>query len=69
MKLKLMTLANSPRGSAWPSTVRAVKCPVKSGNERDPHLQLPADPLGMPGTLQRLLGAKPEEGVGNGRSV
>ena len=46
-----------------------MKCPVKSGNERDPRPQLPAGPLGMPGTLRRLLGAKPEEGVGNGRSV
>ncbi len=69
MKLRLMILANSPRGSACPTTVRAVRCPVKSGNERDPRPQLPAGPLGTPGTLWRLPGAKPEEGVGNGRSV
>ncbi len=30
------------RGSAWPPSARAVRCPVKSGNERDLHLQLTA---------------------------
>ena len=40
MKVNLMGLPNEPRGSAWPSSARAVRCPVKSGNERDLHLQL-----------------------------
>ena len=35
-----MGLPNEPRGSAWPSSARAVRCPVKSGNERDLYLQL-----------------------------
>ena len=33
---------DEPRGSAWPPSARAVRCPVKSGNERDLHLQLEA---------------------------
>ena len=40
MKVNLMGLPNEPRGSAWPSSARAVRCPVKSGNERDLYLQL-----------------------------
>ena len=40
MKVSLKGLLNEPRGSAWPSSARAVRCPVKSGNERDLYLQL-----------------------------
>ena len=40
MKVRLKALLNEPRGSAWPSSARAVRCPVKSGNERDLHSQL-----------------------------
>ncbi len=40
MKVSLKGLPNEPRGSAWPPSARAVRCPVKSGNERDLHLQL-----------------------------
>ncbi len=40
MKVRLKALLDEPRGSAWPSSARAVKCPVKSGNERDLYLQL-----------------------------
>ena len=40
MKVMLKTLPDKPRGSAWPSPARAVKCPVKSGNERDLYLLL-----------------------------
>ncbi len=40
MKIRLKTLSDEPRGSAWPSSARAVKCPVKSGNERDLYPQL-----------------------------
>ncbi len=42
MKVKLKVLLDEPRGSAWPSSARSVRCPVKSGNERDLYLQLPA---------------------------
>ena len=40
MKVSLNGLPNEPRGSAWPPSARAVRCPVKSGNERDLYLQL-----------------------------
>ncbi len=56
MKVSLKGLPNKPRGSAWPPSVRAVRCPVifscgkctgnsagiyrESGNERDLYLQL-----------------------------
>ncbi len=40
MKVRLKVLPDEPRGSAWPSSARAVRCPVKSGNERDLHSQL-----------------------------
>ena len=40
MKVSLKGLLNEPRGGAWPPSARAVKCPVKSGNERDLYLQL-----------------------------
>ena len=40
MKAKLTTLPDELRGGAWPSPVRAVRCPVKSGNERDPRPML-----------------------------
>ena len=36
MKVRLKTLPDALRGGAWPSPARAVRCPVKSGNERDP---------------------------------
>ena len=39
MKVSLKGLPDEPRGSAWPPSARAVRCPVKSGNERDLRLQ------------------------------
>ncbi len=40
MKVRLKVLLDEPRGSAWPPSARSVRCPVKSGNERDLYLQL-----------------------------
>ena len=40
MKVRLKVLPNKPRDGAWPPSARAVKCPVKSGNEQDLYLQL-----------------------------
>ncbi len=54
MKVRLKVLPDYLRGGAWPSPVRAVRCSVKSDNERDPRSLLPADSLGNPGTLRGL---------------
>ena len=43
--------AGSHTGAAWLSSARVVRCWVKSRNERNPHLQLPAV---RPGTLKKL---------------
>ena len=40
MKVTLKGLPDESRGGAWPSPARALRCPVKSGNERDPYLLL-----------------------------
>ena len=52
----LKTLPDKPRGSAWPSSARAVRCLVKSSNERDLHLQLLTDLLGF----EHIVGTAPE---------
>ena len=68
MKVRLMVLLESLRGGAWPSSVRAVRCSVKSDNERDPRCQLlifSQEKVHSGGTAAD----KAEEGVGNGRSV
>ena len=44
-------LAGGNTGAAWLSSARVVRCWVKSRNERNPHLQLPAV---WPGTLKKL---------------
>ena len=43
--------AGSHTGVAWLSSARVVRCWVKSRNERNPRLQLPAV---RPGTLEKL---------------
>ena len=43
--------AGGNTGAAWLSSARVVRCWVKSRNERNPHLQLPAV---WPGTLKKL---------------
>lgn len=67
MKARLKTLPDEPRGSAWPSSARAVRCPAKSGNERDLCPQL------LPTHVDRAHCGdcirKSEEGAGNDRSV
>ena len=67
MKVSLKGLPDEPRGSAWPPSARAVRCPAKSGNERDlcPHLLTRHVDRAHCGDCLR----KKEEGAGNGRSV
>ena len=52
-------LRGTTTGAAWLSSARAVKCRVKSLNERNPYLQLPA---GHAGDSEETAGVKPEEG-------
>ncbi len=68
MKARLKVLPDELRGGAWPSPVRAVRCPVKSGNDRDPHPLLLLKKLSE-GHTGGTADDKSEEGVGNGRSV
>ena len=50
---------NLCKGAAWLSSARVVRCRVKSLNERNPYLQLPASNVGDSG---ETAGVKPEEG-------
>ena len=47
------------QGAAWLSSARAVRCQVKSYNERNPYVQLPSIQVGDSG---RTAGASREEG-------
>ena len=56
-------LRGASTGAAWLSSARVVRCWVKSRNERNPRLQLPAErPKGRAGDSEETAGAKPEEG-------
>ncbi len=68
MKVSLKGLPDEPRGSAWPPSARAVRCPVRSGNERDLYPQLLTTHFENRAHCGDCLGNK-EEGAGNGRSV
>ena len=68
MMFRLTTLTDALRGGAWPPPARAVRCPVQSGNERDPRSLLLFLPPGGKHP-KRTAGDKSEEGAGNGRSV
>ena len=50
--MDLSLLISVYTGAAWLSSARAVRCPVKSGNERNPYYQLPSLRVG---TLVKLL--------------
>ncbi len=69
MKVRLTTLPDELRGGAWPSPVRAVRYPVKSGNERDPRLYLPTRSHDFVGNTKGTAVDKTEEGAGKGRPV
>ena len=68
MKARLKVLLDELRGGAWPSPVRAVRCPVKSGNDRDPHSLLLLRKFSKEHS-GKTAADKAEEGVGHGRSV
>ena len=57
---EMTSAARSPEtGAAWLSSARVVRCRVKSHNERNPCLQLPASNVG---DSEETAGVKPEEG-------
>ena len=58
-KRLLSVLARLYTGAAWLSSARAVRCWVKSRNERNPYCQLPTGEAGDSGGT---AGDKPEEG-------
>ncbi len=68
MKVSRKGLPDEPRGSAWPPSARAVRCPVKSGNERDLYPQLLMTHFENRAHCGDCPGNR-EEGAGNGRSV
>ena len=53
------SLRGGSQGAAWLSSARAVRCQVKSYNERNPYVQLPA---GNAGDSGGTAGASREEG-------
>ena len=66
MKVSLKGLLDEPRGSAWPPSARAVRCPVKSGNERDLYSQLLTTACGIEHIVRTALerGRKVQATVG-----
>ena len=54
-----LSLRGAQQGAAWLSSARAVRCQVKSYNERNPYAQLPA---GKAGDSGGTAGASREEG-------
>ena len=54
-----ISLRGVQQGAAWLSSARAVRCQVKSYNERNPYVQLPA---GQAGDSGGTAGASREEG-------
>ena len=64
MKIK-SAFGNADTGGAWLSSVRVVRCWVKSRNERNPYRLLPS---GNAGNSDGTAGDKPEEGGDDVRS-
>ena len=56
--MKVAFLRGCCTGAAWLSSVRAVRCLVKSTNERNPFEQLPAGDAGNSAQTARLRGRK-----------
>ena len=57
------------RGAAWLSSARAVRCRVKSHNERNPYLQLPTGNAGDSGETARASGEEGGDDVKSARPL
>ena len=68
MKVSLKGLPNKLRAVAWPSSARTLRRALKCVNERDPHCHLQPQ-FSNCEHYGGTAGDKPEEGVGDGRSV
>ncbi len=56
-------------GAAWLSSARAVRCWVKSRNERNPYFQLPASNVGDSGETARAGGEEGGDDVKSARPL
>ena len=57
------------QGAAWLSSARAVRCWVKSRNERNPYFQLPASNVGDSGETARASGEEGGDDVKSARPL
>ena len=68
VKVRLESVPDKLRSGAWPSSVRVVRCPVKSGNEQDPCPMLQLC-ISVCRHSWGTAADKAEEGAVDGRSV
>ena len=62
-------LRDSQQGAAWLSSARAVRCQVKSYNERNPYVQLPAGEAGDSGGTAHASGEEGGDDVKSARPL
>ena len=62
-------LRDRQQGAAWLSSARAVRCQVKSYNERNPYAQLPAGKAGDSGGTARASGEEGGDDVKSARPL
>ena len=62
-------LRDVQQGAAWLSSARAVRCQVKSYNERNPYAQLPAGKAGDSGGTARASGEEGGDDVKSARPL
>ena len=63
------SLRGGSQGAAWLSSARAVRCQVKSYNERNPYAQLPAGKAGDSGGTARASGEEGGDDVKSARPL
>ena len=63
------SLRGAQQGAAWLSSARAVRCQVKSYNERNPYAQLPAGKAGDSGGTARASGEEGGDDVKSARPL
>ena len=63
------SLRGAQQGAAWLSSARAVRCQVKSYNERNPYVQLPAGDAGDSGGTAHASGEEGGDDVKSARPL